>query len=109
MTKAAKKLDYQGYMEEFTAIAEKNNWRSLHSPRNLAAAVLQEAAELHGEFQWLTEQESCALGVSQQQRVAGEVADVALYLFALCEAMGIDLDMAIRQKQSEVRSRYASR
>ncbi|UTA46494.1 nucleotide pyrophosphohydrolase [Simiduia sp. 21SJ11W-1] len=98
-------LDYQNYYREFTAIAKENNWQPLHSPRNLAAAVLQEAAELNREFQWQSDAQSRALGPEAKARVAGELADVALYLFALCEALGLDLDAAIEAKQAEVRAR----
>lgn len=98
-------LDYSDYYREFSAIAKANDWQRLHSPRNLATAVLQESAELCAEFQWLTDQESRALDQMTLSRVGSEVADVALYLFALCESLGLDLDSVIAQKQAVLRDR----
>lgn len=98
-------LDYQEYYREFNAIADKNNWRPLHSPRNLATAVLQEAAELNAEFQWMTDEQSHQVSTQVKDRIGAEIADVALYLFALCEALGLDLDAEIQRKQSILKAR----
>lgn len=100
-------LNYQSYYREFCAIAEQNQWQKLHSPRNLAAAVLQESAELHREFQWQSDEQSHALSDTAKSQVANEIADVALYLFALCESLGIDLNQAIVQKQAQLRARHS--
>ncbi|BFM11945.1 MazG-like family protein [Simiduia litorea] len=92
-------LNYHSYHNAFKKIAEMNGWCNFHTPRNLAQAVLQESAELCAEFQWLTDQQSTVLSDEKLAKVGSEVADVALYLFALCEALGLDLDAVIQAKQ----------
>ncbi|MDN3640099.1 nucleotide pyrophosphohydrolase [Simiduia curdlanivorans] len=99
-------LDYRSYHNAFKTIAEVNGWADLHTPKNLAQAVLQESAELCAEFQWLTDQQSCELTADKLAKVGSEVADVALYLFALCEALGLDLDDAIEVKQKLNEQRF---
>jgi hypothetical protein len=37
---------------------DERDWQQFHSPKNLAMAMIVEAAELVEHFQWMTEQES---------------------------------------------------
>jgi NTP pyrophosphatase (non-canonical NTP hydrolase) len=60
------------------------------TPRNLAASLAIEAAEVLEHFQW-GEQASTP-------ELAGELADVALYLLQLASLSGIDLEQAILDK-----------
>jgi NTP pyrophosphatase (non-canonical NTP hydrolase) len=61
------------------------------TPRNLAASLAIEAAEVLEHFQWRAES-------AQPVELAGELADVALYLLQLASVSGIDLEEAILQK-----------
>ena len=45
-------------LREFVA---ERDWDQFHSPKNLAMALIVEAAELVEHFQWLKEEESAAL------------------------------------------------
>jgi NTP pyrophosphatase (non-canonical NTP hydrolase) len=60
------------------------------TPRNLAASLAIEAAEVLEHYQW-TESTAPA-------ELAGELADVALYLLQLASVTGIDLEQAILDK-----------
>ncbi len=61
------------------------------SPRNIATSLVIEAAEVLEHFQWNGDvQDSAAL--------AGELADVALYLLQLASLTDIDLQEAIVDK-----------
>ncbi len=68
------------------------------TPRNLAASLAIEAAEVLEHFQW---RESSA----DQQELAGELADVALYLMQLASVTGIDLEKAILDKLAHNQTR----
>lgn len=61
------------------------------SPRNLAASLAIEAAEVLEHFQWREE-------ITDPDELAGELADVALYLLQLASISGIDLEEAILTK-----------
>jgi NTP pyrophosphatase (non-canonical NTP hydrolase) len=78
--------------------AAARDWAQFHSPKNLAAALSVEAAELLEHFQWLTEDQSRNLPDPQKAEVAAEAADVLLYLLQLCDKLDIDLLEAARLK-----------
>ncbi len=61
------------------------------TPRNLAASLAIEAAEVLEHFQWRED-------VKDADALAGELADVALYLMQLASITGIDLEQAILDK-----------
>ena len=78
--------------------AKARDWEQFHSPKNLAAALTVEAAELLEHFQWLTEEQSRKLPADKKADVAAEAADVLLYLLQLCDKLGIDLLKAAHAK-----------
>ena len=78
--------------------AAARDWAQFHSPKNLAAALSVEAAELLEHFQWLTEAQSRQLADDKKAEVAAEAADVLLYLLQLCDKLDIDLLDAARRK-----------
>ncbi len=61
------------------------------TPRNLAASLCIEAAEVLEHFQWRDEP-------ADRQALAGELADVMLYLLQLASITGIDLEQAVLSK-----------
>lgn len=60
------------------------------TPRNIAISLALEAAEVLEHYQWRETADPATL--------AGELADVALYLLQLASLAGIDLEQAIRAK-----------
>ena len=69
------------------------------TPRNLAVSMSLEAGEVLEHFQW---QEDAA----DKVELAGELADVALYLLQLASISGIDLEGAILKKLDLNASRH---
>jgi NTP pyrophosphatase (non-canonical NTP hydrolase) len=61
------------------------------TPRNLAASLAIESAEVLEHFQWDG-------GAIDRAGLAAELADVALYLMQLASVSGIDLEQAIVDK-----------
>jgi NTP pyrophosphatase (non-canonical NTP hydrolase) len=78
--------------------AAERDWDQFHSPRNLAAALAVEAAELLEPFQWLTDEQSRDLSPESLAAVEQEMADVLLYLVRLADKLGVDLERAARAK-----------
>ncbi len=87
--------DLKNQLREF---ARNRDWEQFHSPKNLAMAMIVEAAELVEHFQWLTEAQSQALNPEQREQVAQELADVFLYLVRLADRLDIDLMDAAQRK-----------
>ena len=78
--------------------AQERDWDQFHSPKNLAAALSVEAAELLEHFQWLTEDQSKNLSAESRHAVSLEAADVLLYLVRLSDKLNIDLIAAAQEK-----------
>lgn len=95
--------DLRGELRKF-AIAR--NWERFHSPKNLAAAMSIEAAEVLEHFQWLTEEQSRALPDTKRSAVAHELADVFLYLMQLADKLDVDLVAAAKEKMQLNAAKY---
>lgn len=92
------------------SFAAERNLGRFHNPKNLAMAIAGEAGELAAEYQWLTPGESDASAEPGEfrERVAGEVADVAIYLLLLVDRLGLDLYETISAKMDANDVRFPS-
>ncbi|MFO7536613.1 MAG: nucleotide pyrophosphohydrolase [Chloroflexota bacterium] len=68
------------------------------TPRNLAISLVLEASEVLEHFQWREE-------TADKAALAGELADVALYLLQLASLSGIDLEQAVLDKLAQNQER----
>ena len=89
-------MDIKQLTEEMNNLVRSKGWYEANSkrpqtPRNLAISLAVEAAEILEHYQF---QEN-ARDVGE---LAGELADVALYLLQLASVTGIDLEQAILEK-----------
>jgi len=82
-------------LREFAA---ERDWRRYHTPKNLAMAMIVEAAELVEHFQWMTPEQSAAPTSQQLAAIRDEAADTLIYLVELADVLGIDLIAAARDK-----------
>jgi NTP pyrophosphatase (non-canonical NTP hydrolase) len=96
----AQLLDLAYLRQAFARLAERKGWQVYHTPKNLAAAVAVEAAELLEIFQWLSDEQASAItgDITTKNKVADEVADVMMYLVELCARLDIDIVAAVAQK-----------
>ena len=78
-------------------VAERE-WGQFHTPKNLAMAMIVEAAEVVEHFQWDTPQESAALSDERKTEIGHELADTLVYLLRIAEVCGIDLIAAANAK-----------
>ena len=78
--------------------AKERDWDQFHSPKNLAMALIVEAAVLIEHFQWLTEEQSQTLPPDKLAEVAQEIADIQIYLIRLADKLGVDMEKAVNAK-----------
>ena len=78
--------------------AAERDWDQFHSPKNLAMALIVEAAELVEHFQWLTEEQSQTLPPEKLAEVEQEIADIQIYLIRLADKLGVDMEKAVNAK-----------
>jgi len=86
--------------------AGDRDWEQFHTPKNLASALIVEAAELLEHFQWLTATESESLDESSRAKVEQELADVFIYLVRLSDRLGVDLLGAAARKMDLNAKKY---
>lgn len=94
--------------EEILKFRDERDWAQFHTPRNLAAALSIEAAELQEILLWKSDAEVAEL--MTDSRIAGrlreEVADVLIYGLLLCHSANIDPAQAIREKLKANAAKY---
>jgi dCTP diphosphatase len=95
---------------EIRNFVDEREWQQFHTVRNLLLALAGEVGELSAELQWVSDADVDAhLSVDgNRERFESEIADVATYLFRLCDVTGVDLAHAIRRKLDINAARYPS-
>ena len=88
----------QDLRAKINTFVTERDWAQFHTPKNLAMAMIVEAAELVEHFQWDTPQESRHLTPEKREAVSHELADTFVYLLRLAEVLKIDLIEAANQK-----------
>ncbi len=96
-------VELRDRLREFAAARD---WDQFHSPKNLAMALVGEAAEVVEHFQWLTEEQSARLAPQDKANVAAELADVLAYLVRLADKLDVDLLAAVTAKMARNEERY---
>ena len=90
-------------LAQFAAVRD---WEQFHSPKNLAMALIAEAAEVVEHFQWLSEAQSCHLSPEKKQAISYELADVLIFLVRIADKLDIDLIAATSAKIQINETRY---
>ena len=100
----------EGELAQLRAIVrqfvEERDWDQFHTPKNLAAALTVEAAELLEHFQWLKEGRAEELGPDKLVEVRHEMADVLVYLVRLADKLDVNLLAAVQDKMVLNRAKY---
>jgi NTP pyrophosphatase (non-canonical NTP hydrolase) len=96
---------------ELRHFAAERDWQPFHTPKNLATALVVEAAELAEIFQWMTPEASVAAqeDAVSKARIGAEVADVLLYLLQVADHCQIDLAHAVRDKLARNAVKYPAK
>ncbi len=98
--------DIASLSQRLREFAQARDWEQFHSPKNLAMALIVEAAELVEHFQWMKEDKSYELNDKQREEVSLEMADVFIYLLRIADRLNIDLGDATKNKIAINEERY---
>jgi NTP pyrophosphatase (non-canonical NTP hydrolase) len=96
-------MELKDLTQRMHALVESKGWYAADSkrpqtPRNLAVSLSIEAAEILEHFQFRED-------FKDRDELAGELADVTLYLLQLASVTGIDLEQAVLKKLEVNQSR----
>ena len=90
------------------AFRDARDWAQFHRPKELAAGLAIEAAELQELFLWRPEEVASDVAANPELlgKVKDELADVCVYALTLAYDLGIDLAVAIAGKLEQNARRY---
>lgn len=88
------------------AFSRERRWGKYHTPKNLAMAMVKEAAEVVEIFQWLTPAQAARLAPAQRAHLSEELADTFVYLTKIADHFGIDLVEAAIEKMAKNEKKY---
>jgi NTP pyrophosphatase (non-canonical NTP hydrolase) len=96
-------MELKDLTQRMHALVESKGWYAASSkrpqtPRNLAVSLSIEAAEILEHFQFSED-------FKDKEELAGELADVTLYLLQLASVTDIDLEQAVLKKLEVNQSR----
>lgn len=92
--------------QRLALFAKVRDWDQFHNPKNLAMALIAEAAELVEHFQWLSSEQSETLDAEKLEQVRLELADIQIYLIRLADRLNVDLIRAVKDKMALNEQRY---
>ena len=96
----------ENLVKELREFAKERDWEQFHSPKNLAMALVVEAAEIVEHFQWLTQEQSKSLPPDKLEEIKEEIADVMIFLTNLADKLGIDPIEVAREKIEKNKQNY---
>ncbi len=85
---------------------DERDWKQFHSPRNLAASISIEAAELLEIFQWSSDDTLAEDVEKRHAEIEEELADVLIYALLLANDTGIDVTEAVLNKLAKNDLKY---
>lgn len=80
------------------------NWKQFHTPKNLLISLGAEMGELMECFQWKSDEET--INSDSLDTAGDEIADIGIYLFDLCDSLGLDFEEVILKKLEKNEEKY---
>lgn len=93
-------MDIPALQARLRRFSDERGWEEFQTPKNLAMAMVVEAAELLEIFQWMSPEASVRIGddAAKRQHLGEEIADVLVYLVQIADRAGIDIEAAVDRK-----------
>jgi NTP pyrophosphatase (non-canonical NTP hydrolase) len=99
-------MNLPALLSRIRAFRDERDWGQFHNPKDMAAALAIEAAELQEIFLWKTGEEIASTAVRKKTEIEEEVADIAVYLLEFADNLGIDIEAAILAKLGKNAAKY---
>ena len=88
-------MTYEDIRNELREFVAERNWEQYHNLKDLALSVSIEASELVEIFQWRNPKD---INDEDRQNIKLELADVLIYIFFMCDKLGIEPYEIIKEK-----------
>jgi len=93
-------------LQAIISFRAERDWQQFHTPRNIAASIAIEAAELLECFQWASDADLPKIVERDREAIEDEVADLAILLSYLSVDLGIDVDAVVETKLRKNAEKY---
>lgn len=93
--------------EKIITFRDNRNWKQFHTTKNLLISLGAELGELMECFQWKSDEDIDEM--IQKNTINGvrdEIADIGIYLLALCDSLGLNLEEEILRKIEKNEQKY---
>jgi len=99
---------FQKILQRIKQFRDERDWMQFHNPKDMAEAIVIEAAELLELFLWKKQKESenFMQKTKNKERAAEELADIFCFAFELADNLGIDIEKAILSKIEKNAKKY---
>ena len=98
--------DIRKLTDKIVAFRDARDWKQFHNPKDLAAGLAIEAAELQEIFLWKNPDEVAVSVSEKRERISDELADVAYYVLLLSHELEIDITEALTAKLVKNAAKY---
>ena len=99
-------MDFQKLREKILQFREERDWKQFHNPKDLAAAIAIEAAELQEKFLWRSQEESYMIW-KEDSEVHEEFADIMNFMILFAEECWIDIEKTMIEKIDKNAEKYS--
>jgi len=93
-------------LEKIIAFRDERDWQQFHNPKDLAAGLAIEAAELQEIFLWKSPDELAETIAAKKNELSEELADITWFVLLLAHELNIDLNDAVEDKLQKNAAKY---
>ena len=97
---------YDSVVGKIREFRDARDWKQFHHPKDMAAGLAIEAAELMELFLWKNEQEQRETVEMKREQIEDELADIGMFLLELADNLNVDLLTAIEAKMEKNAKKY---
>jgi len=95
--------DFEEIIKALVKFRNERDWEQFHNSKDLALAIMLEAAELNELFLWKNQEEVARVDV---ERIKEELADVFAFAFLLAEKHNLDIKELVLNKINKNSLKY---
>lgn len=95
--------DLQELTRKVVKFRNKRKWKKYHSPKNMAIALVMEAAEFLEVFEWTKDNK---LPEGKREEMENELIDVLYWVLVIAHDIKIDIPKAFARKMKKNKIKY---
>lgn len=98
--------DFQQLTDKIIAFRDARDWKQFHGPKDLALALVLEAAEVLEHFRWKDQKQVEDYIVTHKNEIGDEIADTLYFILLLAHELDLDLYQSFDRKMEKNAKNY---